>query len=378
MRHCKIWKKFLKIQRNNGFLYWVLFGSIFSNVLCKDLNLANVYDSIIEKSIIENKDYFLKQIETKSVKTQNDSLLLAIIYCKCENNYNWNLRYSLIRYDQEKHESIFIEDSVITRLLLQLVRVSEDNGTDEEQILCDLLMEKCRPDFIKKYRLIVMKALEENIKAENRYMFELYCLILNKAEKDSILRNKFIYPGMSMTSSEKCMLGDSCAIDSVKEMYQKAESNTTLKNCAFCFKYLSSDTSIAEVLMTRWCSNKMYSRENTVRKLICITLAHIYPENPIFKNNRELFNTSDKRYALFYNKSKDEQLLLRIKELGGDTIPDSLVNYEVVKKRVTDIQNWYNEKYKTKITCEIQKPYFTKRNETVYDRGGMQSTPVLN
>jgi hypothetical protein len=328
-------------------------------------------------SIQENKDYFLKQIETKNVKTRNDSLLFAIIHSNKKTNYYGKLVYDLIRYDQENHSSIFIEDTVITRILLRLVANPTDNGTDEEYILIDLLKEKCRPDYIPKNSSLIKNALEENIKADNRYVFGLYCLLLNKAEKDSILRNKFIYKkGTSMAIGERCMLGDSCAVDSVKEMYKKAESHNTLKNCAYYLKYLNADTSIPEVLMTKWCNNKIY-RTVTGRVLICNTLAYLFPANPIFKNNRELFNSSDKRYALFYNKTKDEQLLFRMKELDGDTIPDSLVNYEVVKKRVTDIQNWYNKNYKTKITCEIQKPYFTKRNETIYDRGGMQSTPVV-
>jgi hypothetical protein len=358
-------------------LFWVLLSSVINYVAGKEFKITNLHDSIVEHSIREEMDYFSNKIESKAVRTKNDSLLYNIIYNKNKMNYNGRLVYDLAAYDLEHHESIFIEDTVITKILLKVAVNPTDNGTDEERMLIGFLTKNVRPDYIRKYKIIVKSAFEAGLRAGNGYFFTLYCQTLSKTEKDSILQSNSFFGDSRMSVYTKCALEDKIAVDSLKLVYKTTDDRFKIQNCAEYLGLVSSDTTIPEILMTKWCSNTMNSNRNTVRKIICITLAHIFPDNSIFKNNRELFNTSDKRFALFYNKTKDEQLILRIKELGGETIPDSLVNYDVVKKRVTGIQNWYNKNYKTKITCEVQRPYFTKDDENIHRRTGYQSTPVL-
>ncbi len=261
----------------------------------------------------------------------------------------------LIGFDQEKHESIFIEDSIITKILLQVLGTRDTVSKYDENLLINEILDKCRPDHIRMYATLVRTALGERIRSGYRQSgLILYSLVLNPSEKQTLLQ--FLKDTRFIPSSIRALYGDSAIIDSFKYAYENAKSLHEIRNSANILRLIVEDSTIPKSLMTRFCSNQMFLRVSA-RVVICDALAFIYPDNPVFKNTRKLFE-DEKTYAFFHGKSNKERLPLQLQYLNRG-IPDSIVDYSVVANRIAEIKNWYAVVHKTELSCKIERPFFT-------------------
>lgn len=326
-----------------------------------------IYNRFIVNQIRDNKEHFTRKIEREPSGGGNDSTILSVITTEgndssLEGNLfhligSRHLLSTLIGFDKCRHQSIFIEDTVVSKILVKALEITADDNTSDENELLLSIVNLCRPQ-LHLYSLFIKKALVGRMgKGRNRKS----CILLYSLVADSTEKQKLLKGGDDFSMFEKAILGHEPSADSLITGYLEAESFKDIKRTSEKIKYLTGEADVtAKKMLTKFCDDRVY-RGYTTRYYICEALGFLFPQDTVLRNMREILH-GERGYGLrrvMSQMNEKERLNTNVMLLRNrdkvPQIPDSLIDYFEIERKYNHIKKTYGN---GKIACDVQKPYF--------------------
>lgn len=310
-------------------------------------------ESVIAGLLKNNSEYLLKFIERPGNKIWSASKKLKEML-QSEDISNGKekdfLKY-LRLLDQSSTESIFLEDSVINTILIS--SILEPDSILRESIIDDIY-NYCRPDYIKSNYQIIKKAYDSSICISHKFGI----LLILKMDYLSESQKKCLLNSGRLPDFINAMNGDSVYVKKMYDNFANAKDYRSIRKYAEYLGMLGTDTAV-KLLLSKFSSNICdLSKTNSIRYPIMCALAHIFPQDSVFKNIRIISAKGEDRYALHYNKSNEEIIKINLSIMSmNNGINDVSIDYSVVKNKIDYVINWADRKYSIKIKEPIEKPY---------------------